>query len=305
MTEIVPSPALSDVDSNQEVAPPVVPSGKSQLLDIPPASQELPLPMLDVHPIHAPVRGWRDFFVHIATIVVGLCIAVAIQQTVEFFHNRNQLAETRQALRLEREGNYKTLAENTTAWRWGTAELQNNLLVLQYLQQHPGTPQEKLPGVLLWQSSSYPFGSVVWDAVRQSGVIALMPREEIEANSSLYFFLQKVNDVQYEGTRAIIDARRYDLFDADPSHLSPTQVASEIELTQAALTAQSLRGSLLLDLVQAFPDFPATVTSEELNQIRHPPDLPTTQLLRAARALTMERMKAAGYVYSNPPPAQK
>ncbi|HWJ36694.1 MAG TPA: hypothetical protein VNR70_15615 [Steroidobacteraceae bacterium] len=293
------------MDLNQEVAPPVVPSSKSQLLETPPASQELPLPMLDVHPIHAPVRGWRDFFIHIATIVVGLCIAVAIQQTVEFVHNGYQLAETRQALRLEREGNYKTLAENTTAWRWGTAELQNNLLVFQYLQQHPGTPQEKLPGVLHWASSNYPFGSVVWDAARQSGVIALMPREEIEANSSLYFFLQKVNDVQYEGTRAIMEARRYDLSDADPSHLSSTQVASEIELAQAALTVQSLRGSLLLNLEQEFPDFPATVTPEELNQIRHTPDRPTTELLGAARALTMERMKAAGYVDSNPPRAQK
>jgi hypothetical protein len=46
-------------------------------------------------------------------------------------------------------------------------------------------------------------------------------------------------------------------------------------------------------------------TSEELNELRHPPDLPTNELLCAARALTMERMKAAGYVYSNPPPAQK
>jgi hypothetical protein len=62
---------------------------------------------------------------------------------------------------------------------------------------------------------------------------------------------------------------------------------------------------LLRNLVQAFPDFPATVTSEELHQIRHPRDQPTTELLGAARALTMERMKAAGYVDSNPPPAQK
>jgi hypothetical protein len=305
MTEIVPRPAPSDVDPNQEVALPVVPSGKSQLLETPPASQELPLPMLDVHPIHAPVRGWRDFFIHIATIVVGLCIAVAIQQTVEFFHNRNQLAETRQALRLEREGNYKILTENTTAWRWGTAELQNNLLIFQYLQQHPGTPQEKLPGVLLWATSNYPFGSTVWDAAHQGGVIALMPREEIEANSSLYFFLQKVNDVQYEGVRAIFEARRYDLSDADPSHLSPKQVESEIELTQAALTAQFLRGTLLLNLAEGHPDFPGTVTLEELHQIRHSPNQPTTDLLSTARALTMERMKAAGYVDSIPPPKQK
>jgi len=305
MTEKVPRPALPNVDPSQEVAPPVVPSGNSQLLETPPSSQELPLPMLDVHPIHAPVHGWRDFFIQIATIVVGLCIAVAIQQTVEFFHNRNELTETRRALRQEREGNYKTLSGNTTAWRWATAQLQNNLLVLQYLQQHPGTPQEKLPGVLLWQTSNYPFGSAVWDAARQSGVIALMPREEIEANSALYFFFQKVNDIQYEGARAIIEARRYDLSDADPSHLSLTQVATEIELTETALAAQLLRGTLLLNLVQAFPDFPATVTLEELRQIHHSPDRPTTELLRAARALTMERMKAAGYVDSNSPLAQK
>lgn len=256
--------------------------------------------MLDVHPVHAPVHGWRDFFIHIATIVVGLWIAVAIEQAVEYVHHRYQLSEARAALRLEREGNYKALAANTMAWRWGAAELENNLLVLEYLQRHPGTPQQSLPGVLLWATSNYPFESVVWDAARQSGVISLMPSEEVEANNSLYFFLQKVNDVQYEGARAIIDARRYDLSDADPSHLSPAQLASEIELTQAALSAQFLRGSLLLNLAEAFPDFPPTVTGEELNRIRHPPDQPTADLLGAARALTMERLKAAGYVDVDP-----
>jgi len=256
--------------------------------------------MLDVHPIDAPVHGWRDFFIHIATIVVGLWIAVAIEQMVEYVHHRHQLSETREALRLEREGNYKALAENTKAWRWGTAELENNLLVFDFLQRHPGTPQQNLPGVLLWDTSNYPFTSVVWDAARQSGVISLMPREEVEVNNGLYFFLQKINDVQYEGARAIIDARRYDLSDADPSHLSPAQVASEIELTQAALAAQFLRGSLLLNLTTTFPDFAGTLTAEELKQIRHPPDQPSADLLRAARALTMERLKAAGYVDPDP-----
>jgi hypothetical protein len=237
--------------------------------------------------------------------VIGLLIAVGLEQTVEFFHHREQIDAARTALRLEREGNYKAFAENTAAWRWTIAELQNNLLVFQYLQQHPGTPQEKLPGVLLWNTSNSEFVSVAWDAARQSGVIALMPRDEIELNNKLYFFLQKVNDVQYESGRAIIDARRYDLSDADPSHLSPTQLANEIELTQTALTAEFLRGVLLRNLVQAVPDLPASVTPEELKQTRHAPDQPTAELLRAARALTMERMKAAGYVDSDPPPASK
>jgi hypothetical protein len=68
---------------------------------------------------------------------------------------------------------------------------------------------------------------------------------------------------------------------------------------------QYLRGSLLQNLVEAFPDFPATVTRDELDQIRHAPDRRTTDLLGAARALTMERMKAGGYIDSNSPPAQR
>jgi hypothetical protein len=261
--------------------------------------------MLDVHPIHAPVHGWRDFFIHIATIVVGLCIAVGIQQTVEYVHNRYLLSETREALRLEREANYKALKVNADAWRWGTAELQNNLLVFQYLQQHPGTPQENLPGVLFWQNSNDSFASAVWDAARQSGAVALMPREEIQANSGLYFFLQKLNDVQIEGVRAILDARRYDFSDADPSRLTPAQVANEIELTQTALSSQFLRGSLMLNLSQSYPDFPVTVTLEELRAVRHASDQATAERLSAARALTMERLRAAGYTDPNPEPPKK
>lgn len=260
--------------------------------------------MLDVHPIHAPVRAWRDFFIHIATIVVGLCIAVGLQQTVEFFHHRSQRAELRQALRLEREDNYKTLTANAATWRWGTAELENNLLVFQYLQQHPGTPQEKLPGVLVWATSPFEFSSAAWDAAHQSGLVALLSPGETEANSSLYSILKKVNDIQYESARAIEEAERYDLVDADPSHLSPAEITTEIQLTQNALTVDYLRGISLLDLVGAFPDFPAALTSKELSQVRHKPQQPTSELLSPARALTMERLKAAGYVGSKPPPAQ-
>jgi len=34
--------------------------------------------MIDVHPPHEPVHTWKSFLIHIATIVVGLFIAVVI-----------------------------------------------------------------------------------------------------------------------------------------------------------------------------------------------------------------------------------
>ena len=36
--------------------------------------------MLDVHPAHHAANTWRDFFIHIATIVLGLLIAVSLEQ---------------------------------------------------------------------------------------------------------------------------------------------------------------------------------------------------------------------------------
>jgi hypothetical protein len=55
-------------------------------------------PMLDVHPPHHAANTWRDFFIHIATIVIGLLIAVGLEQTVEHFHHQHQLRELRKGL---------------------------------------------------------------------------------------------------------------------------------------------------------------------------------------------------------------
>ena len=54
--------------------------------------------MLDVHPLHAAAHLWKDFLVHIATISVGLLIAIGLEQTVEWLHHRHQLREVREQL---------------------------------------------------------------------------------------------------------------------------------------------------------------------------------------------------------------
>jgi hypothetical protein len=57
-----------------------------------------PAPVLDVHPPPHAASTWRDFFIHIATIVIGLLIAVGLEQTVESLHHRHQLRELREGV---------------------------------------------------------------------------------------------------------------------------------------------------------------------------------------------------------------
>jgi hypothetical protein len=54
--------------------------------------------MIDVH--HAPhaATSWREFFIHIVTIVIGLLIAIGLEQTVSHFHSRHLGREIEQDL---------------------------------------------------------------------------------------------------------------------------------------------------------------------------------------------------------------
>ncbi len=87
--------------------------------------------MLDVHPPHSPTHTWKDFFIHVGTICVGLLIAVGLEQTVEYFHHRHQIAETREALAHEWEVNQKQYQHYLDVYRWEAVAVANNMTVLQ------------------------------------------------------------------------------------------------------------------------------------------------------------------------------
>jgi hypothetical protein len=249
--------------------------------------------MLDVHPAHHAANTWREFFTHIATIVLGLCIAVGLEQTVEYFHHRRLVAETREELRQEREENHKHFAEMARFWRESVARIQNNLVVLRYLQQHPATPRDKLPGIPIWNQLNSPFSYAVWDAAQQTGITALMPRQEVNEEDYLYKQLHSIGDKSEKVWFGINAAEQYNLNDSDPTHLSPVQLAEVIKLTENIQTEQYLQGIDMINLTEEHQDFPHSVTYAELAPMRHPLDSQTRELLSTARAITRDRLDAA------------
>ena len=62
---------------------------------------EISLPMLDVHAPHELLHTWKSFFIHIATIVIGLLIAIGLEQGVEAIHWHKQVRTARDVLRNE------------------------------------------------------------------------------------------------------------------------------------------------------------------------------------------------------------
>jgi hypothetical protein len=94
---------------------------------IPTTVQECQKPMLEVHAPHAVVHTWKDFFIHIVTIVVGLLIAVGLEQSIVYVHKRHQLAEARESLRAEHLENRRSMAFQYHEFQRFNKILQDNL----------------------------------------------------------------------------------------------------------------------------------------------------------------------------------
>ena len=140
--------------------------------------------MLDVHPPHAPTHTWKDFFIHIATIVVGLLIAIGLEQTVEFFHHRHQLKEVRAQLAEERELDSRILAYDKAMYQQIEAELVTDVALLQQRAAGDKTP---LAGRLHYAWFGVALQDGAWQSAKQSAAIALMPENDLRIYSYRYF----------------------------------------------------------------------------------------------------------------------
>ena len=141
--------------------------------------------MLDVHPPHASAHSWRDFFIHIATIVIGLLIAVGLEQTVEAIHRHNERAELRESLHAETDQIIKDTTDTEDRKQIHIAWLDHRIAQLKTAMS-TGQP---LPPPDAFGYPPYSFADdPIWRAAKTSGQAALLPANELVAYSEVDTF---------------------------------------------------------------------------------------------------------------------
>ena len=147
--------------------------------------------MLDVHPPHAPTHTWRDFFIHIATIVVGLCIAVGLEQAVEVIHRHHQAAELRERLHAE---SVQILFDSQRTDRAETYEalwLKGRIAQVQatvWQKQALASPAENKPPY--FASPDAP----LWRSAKAGALTPLLTQDETNAFSEVEYVQIRVNE---------------------------------------------------------------------------------------------------------------
>lgn len=247
--------------------------------------------MLDVHPPPESAHSWSGFLIHIATIVIGLLIALGLEQSVEYLHHRHQVADVRTSLIVERRLNANRFAVVTDEFHRFVPKLETNLAIFRYLRRNPNAPPAQWPGKLDWLAMNTSFLNSAWKTAQQSTVLQYMPRAEVKRDDELYARLQKLSDRIDAEQIALNDARRFAIQDADPSHLSPTQIERQIDLTSEVLLQYALAARLQNNLARLYPDFAPSLTRDDVYGILHATTDPDDQKAILALVERIDRLE--------------
>lgn len=158
--------------------------------------------MREAHPLHEPPLTWGSFFAHIATIVVGLFIAVAIEQTVEFFHHRHQRADLERQMNAVFQDDLQSDKRSLHELRVGRDYFSDLLAAinarLEKRPDKPPTPDSKRLGGFTIFPNLAPF-----EVAKLNGVAALLPTERLRIYNRIAFALDLFAQTRHETYHAI------------------------------------------------------------------------------------------------------
>ena len=175
--------------------------------------------MLDVHPPHSPTHTWKDFLIHIATITVGLLIAVGLEQTVEAIHHQHQAHELERNLQDEAHKNARRIETSYMAsdvelqWLLGLQQDIRTMLTSRARLAYRPRPQSAPGSPFIWDLPV----TGVWDAAKQSGVVALLPAHQAEQYTSDYHQVEISYDYRTRFYTALAHQQAYESKFASPA----------------------------------------------------------------------------------------
>jgi hypothetical protein len=162
--------------------------------------------MIDIHPPHHAATTRRDFIVHLSTVVLGILIAIGLEQTVEYIHHRHQLREARATIREELVHDRVAIEYNIAVLRTAEQAMQHNASLLRSSAGSDSKPVSVLE--YAWQLHF--LRDDAWQDAKASGITAFMSPAE---RAQLGFI--------YSG--AVERERLY-----APSYLTDTNIAKSI-----------------------------------------------------------------------------
>jgi len=196
----------------------------SETADIPP--EEPPVEFHKPKPVH----NWRELLTEIGVVVIGVCIALGAEQTVEYFHWRAQVREAREVIATELAFNLVGAVTRVRTEVCTERRLDQLALILDTAAKNGGLPA--VGDIHRPPRGIWPTGA--WDSVVASQTATHFPRQQLADIAAAYKFVQRIEN--YAAAELGEWAELYTMV-GPGRRLDP---ASESELRKALSEARSM-----------------------------------------------------------------
>ena len=139
--------------------------------------------MLDVHPPHESMHGWRDFFLHLTTITIGLLIALSLEGIVEWQHRRHLVHDAETSLHAEIKGNAGNMDGILAELHKRQDALKHDVSILSYVAANGKYPEDHGMSV---DFSIIAFDGVSWKTAQSTGAFSYMPYDLARDYAGIY-----------------------------------------------------------------------------------------------------------------------
>jgi len=215
--------------------------------------------LMDIHK-PKPIHNWREFLKELGTIALGVGIALAAEQGVEWFHWRTQVAQARDVIANELASNLVGAISRVRTKNCAEERLASLALTLDEAAKKGSLPPVgdfNLPPRSIWPTGA-------WDSVVASQTATHFPRQQLAAIAASYKFIQRIE--YYSGQEVDAWNSLYPM--AGPGRrLDP---ASEAELRKAlslSLADARIMSTLSEQLMASVQGQHLPFTREDLDRI--------------------------------------
>jgi len=152
---------------------------------------------MEVHPPEHGIHSWRDFWVHLGTITVGLLIAIGLEQSVEALHRVHERHTLQRELRDEGLRNRETMRRDLERLALQRSALVARRKDVDQMMRSGGKLKLEYRAIPDTGTIALP-SEATWDSAKASGRVGLLPDVQTDIYSFLY--------LQDDWLRAQVDA---------------------------------------------------------------------------------------------------
>jgi hypothetical protein len=192
--------------------------------------------VLDVHPPHEPIFGWRDFFIHLATITIGLLIALSLEGCVELWHHRSLVHEAEASMQIEIDANARDLQGALNDVRREQDLLKKDIAVMKKILANPKVPNNEEMRV---DFRIRTFADVSWKTAESTGALSYMPYERAQEYANIYSAQNEIREAEHQAVRdtvlSIAPFLNLKKHDVNPGGEEAVKIVDRLEVLQGQL----------------------------------------------------------------------